>query len=253
MRGKNWQKPLPWLVVIALLALWEICVRAFNVPLYVLPGPIDVLSALADNFSTLLSHALVTSSEAVLGMLIALALGLLLGVLMDAFPVVRRCLYPILVVTQTVPMIVLAPILIIYLGFGMAPKILTVVLMCFFPVAVNFTDGMSQVGEGYVNLVRSYGASRAQIYALVKLPAALPPLFSGLRVAATYSISGAVVGEWIGSQSGLGYYLLRVKESYMLDKVFACVVVIIVLSLLMNGIVRLCQYIFLPFLRRAKG
>lgn len=253
MRGKNWQKPLPWLVVIALLALWEICVRAFNVPLYVLPGPIDVLSALADNFSTLLSHALVTSSEAVLGMLIALALGLLLGVLMDAFPVVRRCLYPILVVTQTVPMIVLAPILIIYLGFGMAPKILTVVLMCFFPVAVNFTDGMSQVGEGYVNLVRSYGASRAQIYALVKLPAALPPLFSGLRVAATYSISGAVVGEWIGSQSGLGYYLLRVKESYMLDKVFACVVVIIILSLLMNGIVRLCQYIFLPFLRRAKG
>ncbi len=253
MRGKNWQKPLPWLVVIALLALWEICVRAFNVPLYVLPGPIDVLSALADNFSTLLSHALVTSSEAVLGMLIALALGLLLGVLMDAFPVVRRCLYPILVVTQTVPMIVLAPILIIYLGFGMAPKILTVVLMCFFPVAVNFTDGMSQVGEGYVNLVRSYGASRAQIYALVKLPAALPPLFSGLRVAATYSISGAVVGEWIGSQSGLGYYLLRVKESYMLDRVFACVLVIIALSLLMNGIVRLCQYIFLPFLRRAKG
>lgn len=253
MRGKNWQKPLPWLVVIALLALWEICVRAFNVPLYVLPGPIDVLSALADNFSTLLSHALVTSSEAVLGMLIALALGLLLGVLMDAFPVVRRCLYPILVVTQTVPMIVLAPILIIYLGFGMAPKILTVVLMCFFPVAVNFTDGMSQVGEGYVNLVRSYGASRAQIYALVKLPAALPPLFSGLRVAATYSISGAVVGEWIGSQSGLGYYLLRVKESYMLDRVFACVLVIVALSLLMNGIVRLCQYIFLPFLRRAKG
>ena len=253
MRGKNWQKPLPWLVVIALLALWEICVRAFNVPLYVLPGPIDVLSALADNFSTLLSHALVTSSEAVLGMLIALALGLLLGVLMDAFPVVRRCLYPILVVTQTVPMIVLAPILIIYLGFGMAPKILTVVLMCFFPVAVNFTDGMSQVGEGYVNLVRSYGASRAQIYALVKLPAALPPLFSGLRVAATYSISGAVVGEWIGSQSGVGYYLRRVKESYMLDRVFACVLVIIALSLLMNGIVRLCQYIFLPFLRRAKG
>ena len=114
---------------------------------------------------------------------IALAFGLLLGVVMDAFPVVRRCVYPILVVTQTVPMIVLAPILIIYLGFGMAPKILTVVLMCFFPVAVNFTDGMSQVDRGYVDLVRSYGASRAQVYALVKLPAALPPLFSGLRVA----------------------------------------------------------------------
>ncbi|HIS04256.1 MAG TPA: ABC transporter permease [Candidatus Pullichristensenella avicola] len=253
MREKNWQKPLPWLVVIALLALWECCVRIFDVPLYVLPGPIDVLAALGENAATLFSHAMVTSMEAIAGMLIALALGLLLGVLMDAFPLVRRCVYPLLVVTQTVPMIVLAPILIIYLGFGVAPKILTVVLMCFFPVAVNFTDGMSQVGKGYVDLVRSYGASRAQVYALVKLPAALPPLFSGLRVAATYSISGAVVGEWIGSQSGLGYYLLRVKESYMLDRVFACVVVIVALSLLMNGIVRLCQYIFLPFLRRAKG
>lgn len=253
MRAKNWQKPLPWLVVAALLVLWEVCVRAFDVPLYVLPGPIDVIEALFADLGTLFPHALVTLSEAALGMVIALAFGLLLGVVMDAFPVVRRCVYPILVVTQTVPMIVLAPILIIYLGFGMAPKILTVVLMCFFPVAVNFTDGMSQVDSGYVDLVRSYGASRAQVYALVKLPAALPPLFSGLRVAATYSISGAVVGEWIGSQSGLGYYLLRVKESYMLDKVFACVVVIIVLSLLMNGIVRLCQYIFLPFLRRAKG
>ena len=253
MRAKDWQKLLPWLVVAALLVLWEGCVRGFDIPLYVLPGPIDVIDSLFTDFATLLSHALVTSSEAVLGMLIALAFGLLLGVAMDAFPVVRKCVYPILVVTQTVPMIVLAPILIIYLGFGMAPKILTVVLMCFFPIAVNFTDGMSQVDKGYVDLVRSYGASRAQIYALVKLPAALPPLFSGLRVAATYSISGAVVGEWIGSMSGLGYYILRVKESYMLDKVFACVVVIVILSLLMNGIVRLCQYIFLPFLRRAKG
>ena len=186
-------------------------------------------------------------------MVIALAFGLLLGVVMDAFPVVRRCVYPILVVTQTVPMIVLAPILIIYMGFGMAPKILTVVLMCFFPIAVNFTDGMAQTGKGYVDLVRSYGATRAQVYALVKLPAALPSLFSGLRVAATYSISGAVVGEWIGAQSGLGYYLLRVKNSYMLDKVFACVVVIIVLSLLLNLAMKLLERIIFPHVQRRRN
>ena len=123
MRAKNWQKPLPWLVVAALLVLWEVCVRAFDVPLYVLPGPIDVIEALFADVGTLFPHALVTLSEAALGMVIALAFGLLLGVVMDAFPVVRRCVYPILVVTQTVPMIVLAPILIIYLGFGMAPGI----------------------------------------------------------------------------------------------------------------------------------
>ena len=243
----------PVLVAIGVIVLWEACVRIFDVPLYILPAPTKILEALAENRSELAMHTLVTLEEAVIGLVIALAFAMLTAILMDLSKTFRHSVYPHLVVTQTVPMIVLAPILIIYLGFGMAPKILTVVLMCFFPVAVNFTDGMSQVDRGYVDLVRSYGASRVQVYALVKLPAALPPLFSGLRVAATYSISGAVVGEWIGSQSGLGYYLLRVKESYMLDKVFACVVVIIVLSLLMNGIVRLCQYIFLPFLRRAKG
>ena len=136
--------------------------------------------------------------------------------------------------TQTVPMIVMAPILIIYMGFGMAPKILTVVLMCFFPVAVSFADGLQRVDEEYVHLVRSYGADR-------------------WKVAATYSISGAVVGEWLGSQKGLGYYLLRVKNSYMLDKVFACVVVIILLSLAMNGLIRVIAMVSMPYERNKRS
>ena len=169
--------------------------------------------------------------------------------MMDCFPLMRQGIYPILVVTQTVPMIVMAPILIIYMGFGIGPKILTVVLMCFFPVAVSFSDGLAQVDEEYVNLVRSYGAGRFMAYRLVKIPASVPALLSGLKVAATYSISGAVVGEWIGAQKGLGYYLLRVKNSYMLDRVFACVVVIILLSLCMNGLIRLYQFKAVPYLR----
>ena len=136
------------------------------------------------------------------------------------------------------------------MGFGIGPKILTVVLMCFFPVAVSFSDGLAQVDEEYVNLVRSYGAGRFQAYRLVKIPAAVPSLLSGLKVAATYSISGAVVGEWIGATQGLGYYLLRVKNSYMLDRVFACVAVIILLSLAMNGLIRLYQYLAFPYMRR---
>ena len=145
-------------------------------------------------------------------------------------------------------MIVLAPILILYLGFGLTPKILTVVLMCFFPVAVSFADGMGQVDAAYVNLVRSYGGNRLQVYTQVKIPYALPSLLSGLKVAATYSISGAVVGEWIASQAGLGYYLLRVKNSYALDKMFACVVLIILLSLIMNGLIRLLGRALMPYL-----
>lgn len=240
------KKSLPALLILALLAAWEVCVHVLSVPLYVLPAPSQVLLALIDDAGTLARHAGVSMAEALLGMGISLALSLVLGILMDAFPTFKRCVYPILVVTQTVPMIVLAPIFIIYMGFGLAPKILTVTMMCFFPIAVSFADGMAQVDAGYVNLLRAYGASRLQLYTLAKMPASLPSLLSGLKVAATYSVSGAVVGEWIASQEGLGYYLLRVKNNYMLDKVFACVLVIILLSLAMNALIRLLQRLLAP-------
>lgn len=246
------QQLIPAAFILTLLVIWEAVVRIFHIPLYVLPSPVQVVQTLAAEAGTLWGHALITTMEAVVGIAIALMLAIILGVAMDRFPVVRQGLYPVLVVTQTVPMIVLAPILIIYMGFGAAPKILTVVLMCFFPVAVSFSDGLSQVDEEYVHLVRSYGTGKWGAYRLVKIPAAIPALLSGLKVAATYSISGAVVGEWIGSQRGLGYYLLRVKNGYMLDKVFACVLVIIFLSLCMNGVIRLYGYVALPYLHKSQ-
>ena len=252
MIKKHSDKVIPAVFIGALLLIWELCVRIFRIPLYVLPSPVSVVQALIEERVGLWGHAVVTTEEALIGIGIALVLSLALGVLMDCFPAVRQGLYPILVVTQTVPMIVMAPILIIYMGFGMLPKIFTVVLMCFFPVAVSFVDGLGRVDSEYVHLVRSYGAGKWTAYKLVKIPAAIPALLSGLKVSATYSISGAVVGEWIGSQQGLGYYLLRVKNSYMLDKVFACVVVIIALSLCMNGIIRLMSFVLLPYERRKR-
>ncbi len=244
--GKNL---MPAVFMGAALILWEAAVLGFHIPMYVLPSPVQVLRALFEERGTLAVHGGITVAEALTGIGISLGLAVILGVVMDCFPFMRRGIYPILVVTQTVPMIVMAPILIIYMGFGIGPKILTVVLMCFFPVAVSFSDGLAQVDEEYVNLVRSYGAGKWMAYRLVKIPASVPALLSGLKVAATYSISGAVVGEWIGAQKGLGYYLLRVKNGYMLDKVFACVAVIIFLSLCMNGLIRLYQYKMLPYLR----
>lgn len=246
-------KMIPAVLILVLLVIWEAAVDLLHIPLYVLPSPLEVVKALFTEGTELFSHGLTTVGEGLLGILIASALSLVLGISMDWFPAVRKGLYPILVVTQTVPMIVMVPILIIYMGFGMAPKILTVVLMCFFPVAVSFADGLQRVDEEYVHLVRSYGADRWKAYCLVKIPAALPELFSGLKVAATYSISGAVVGEWLGSQKGLGYYLLRVKNSYMLDKVFACVVVIILLSLAMNGLIRVIAKVSMPYERNKRS
>lgn len=183
------KKSLPVVLICALLLLWEACVRMLHVPLYVLPAPTKVIAALIGDIPTLARHAFISLAEALLGMGISLVLALVLGVLMDAFPTFKRCVYPILVITQTVPMIVLAPIFIIYMGFGLAPKILTVTMMCFFPIAVSFADGMAEVDAGYVNLLRTYGASRLQLYTLAKMPASLPSLLSGLKVAATYSVS----------------------------------------------------------------
>ncbi|MGI6730699.1 MAG: ABC transporter permease [Anaerovoracaceae bacterium] len=247
---KTMKIALPAGTILFLLFVWEFFVRLTNTPLYILPAPSKVLLTLVEEAPTLWQHSIVTLSETVAGLLIALVLAMILAILMDAFGLFRLAIYPLLVVSQTIPVIVLAPLFIIYLGFGMAPKILTVVLMCFFPIVISFADGMAQLDTNQVNLVRSFGAGWAQVYRLVKIPGAAPSLFSGLKVAATYSVTGAVVGEWLSSDSGLGYYMLRVKNAFMLDKVFACVLVIIFLSLIMNGVVRVLHYALFPHLRQ---
>lgn len=247
---KEMERWVPMIVIFSIILMWELVVRIGEIPLYVLPGPSQILKALVTDYIGLSQHALVTLVEALSGIMIALILGLLLGIGMDAFPLLKKSIYPILVVTQTVPMVVLSPIFIIYLGFGIVPKILIVVLMCFFPIVISFSDQMSQLNQSFTYLIKSYGGGEKHIYLLAKIPAALPALFSGLKVAATYSIGGAVVGEWIASQSGLGYYLIRVKNAYMLDKVFACVVVIIVLSLGMNVLVSGCEKLLVRQVRR---
>lgn len=249
---KKISKGAPFIVIIALLAAWELIVRIGRIPLYVLPAPSKMLAALIGDFPALLGHAGVTVMEALIGMGISFVIAVAIGIVLDALPTVKKCVYPILVVTQTVPVIVLAPIFIIYLGFGYTPKILTVVLMCFFPIVVSFSDGLGQVDAGYGNLVRTYGGSAWQLYRIVKLPSAMISLLSGLKVAATYSISGAVVGEWIASKSGLGYYLIRAKNNYVMDKVFACVLMIVLLSLLMNGLIKLFEYAALPMNRKKR-
>lgn len=238
--------------MVVIIALWEFFVRITQTPLYILPAPSKVIATLISEGPTLWGHSVITLQETFLGLGIAIVLSFVLSILMDSFQGFKLATYPILVVSQTVPVIVLAPIFIIYMGFGIGPKILTVVLMCFFPIAVSLTDGMAQANRDQINLVRSFGANKLQVYTFVKLPAAMSSVFSGLKVAATYSITGAVVGEWLSSDSGLGYYMIRVKNGFMLDKVFACILVIVFLSLMMNGIVKVLSLILLPYERREK-
>ena len=223
----NWGLPL--LTALVTLGIWEGAVRLFDISLYILPAPSDVLMAVIENFQELMYHASVTLSEALIGLGLSALLAIILAILMDLSRTFKRCIFPHLVVTQTVPVMVLGPLFAIWLGFGMAPKILMVIFMCFFPIAISFTEALAQCDEEQISLLKSFGASTVQIYRMVKIPSAASALFSGLQVSATYCIGGAIVGEWLSAAAGLGYYMIRVKNGYMLDKVFACVVVIIVL------------------------
>ncbi len=251
-RALRWVLPL--LLLALILVAWELWVRLTGTAAYIMPAPSRVGLTFVRELPILLYHARVTLTETLVGLLLATLLSVCIAVLMDAFATVRRALYPILVATQTLPVIVLAPVFIIYLGFGLAPKVLIVVLMCFFPITISFADAMAAQDSRRVNLLRAMGASKWQIYRLVKMPGALPAFFSGLAVAATYSMSGAVVGEWLSSSAGLGYYMLRVKNGYMLDKVFASVLMVALLSLALTALVRMVSHLAVkpPKKRRRK-
>lgn len=237
---------LPIGLFILIIIIWEAYVRISNTPIYILPAPSAIITALINDLSKILSHSVVTMSETLIGMVIAIILAIAGALFMDRFGILRNALYPLLVVSQAIPIIVLAPIFIIYLGFGMAPKILTVVLMCFFPIIVTYTDGLDRVDTRLINLAKSYGAGTAKVYTQIKMPASTGSLISGIKIAATYSVTGAVVGEWLSSDKGLGYYMLITKNGYMLDKMFASILMVVILSLLMNGLVRLLKSAIKP-------
>ena len=216
------------------------------VPAYMLPSPIDVVKAFADNFSIMMKQAAVTLQETLYGLLIGIAIAFVIASLMDRFTIINKALYPVLVVTQTIPTIAIAPLLVLWMGFGMAPKITLVVITTFFPIAIGLLNGFQSVDEDAINLMRSMGARRLQIFRIIKLPNATASFFSGLRISAAYAVVGAVVSEWLGGFEGLGVYMTRVKKAYAFDKMFAVIVFISAISLVLMGIVVLLEKISMP-------
>lgn len=214
-----------------------------------LPSPYDVVKAFIDNFSVMMKQASVTLQEACYGLLIGVALAFIVATLMDRFSFLHKAIYPILVITQTIPTIAIAPLLVLWMGFGMAPKITLVVLTTFFPIAVGLLGGFAGADEDAINLMRAMGANRYQIFKYVKLPNAMPSFFSGLRVSASYSVVGAVISEWLGGFEGLGVYMTRVKKAYAFDKMFAVIVFISIISLLLMALVNLPEKTVMPWKR----
>jgi len=235
------------LVIVLLLAVWEIAVRVTGLPVWFLPPPSLVFIALAQMWPQLLTQSLYTVAEALSGLLAAVLVALVLASLMALSPRVRRGVYPLLVFSQTVPIITIAPLIAIWFGFGIMPKMVVVTLVCFFPVAVSVIEGMQAADAEMLKLLRVMGASRWQMIRLVQIPAALPSFFAGLKIAGTYAVMGAVIGEWLGAEKGLGLFMTTASRAYRADVVFAAIVVISLISLTLFALIELLSRLSIPW------
>ncbi|MGE5390131.1 MAG: ABC transporter permease [Deltaproteobacteria bacterium] len=237
----------PWLAFIILLAGWEAGVRIWSVPLWILPAPSQVLRMTLSSLPLLLGHTVVTLEEAILGFAASVALAFLLVFCFNLMPWLRQALYPLLVVSQTIPLITLAVLFTIWFGWGLLPKVLVVILVCFFPIVISLIKGIDGVHPEMIDLFRSMGASRLKIWTMVQFPLALPSFFAGLRISATYSIMAAVIGEWMGSQQGLGFYMTLLQKNFSVDGVLSAVLIICLLSLLLVKTVDFLEYVLVPW------
>ena len=245
-------RALPPLVALALvLAVWELVLRLGHPGPLVLPTPGTVARALHEDAGTLARAAAVTAEEALAGFAGGALLGLLLAIATAESALVRRGLYPLLVTTQAIPPIALATPLAIWLGYGLWPKVIVAALLVFFPVFVNAHAGLTQLEPGLERMLGSLGASRLQLLRVARLPAALPLVLAALRLGATYAVIGAVFGEWVGADDGLGIYLLQANGRLQTDRVLAAVLVLAALGLIAFGLVALAERALTPSRRRA--
>ena len=228
------------MIPLALIALWQGGVSAGLLPAFILPGPLDVAATLWADRALLLTHSLVTLEEVAYGFAIGALLGMGAGILMMVSPVVRLNLRPVLNASQAIPVFVLAPILTLWFGYGLAPKVIMTILLVFFPIASGLLDGMLSTPQQSLDMARIAKASRWRELIWLRLPHALPQLAASIRIAITYAPTGAVIGEWIGASKGLGYLMLMANARSRIALMFAALVVIVAMTLLLH---RLADYL----------
>ena len=240
-------------LTVALLVAWELIVRLGHVPEYLLPAPTQILADLKTDWVILWPAMLVTLKEVVIGFVIATVAGVGLAVVLHLYGPLRRALYPILIGSQTIPIVVLAPILVILFGYGILPKLVIVALICFFPIVVNGIDGLRAVDDDFIRMMYTLDATRWGIFRRVEFPGALPSFFSGMRIAATFAAIGAVFGEWSGSNAGLGYVMLEATPNLLTARIFAAILMLTVISLVLFGLVSLLERIAVPWAPRRES
>lgn len=255
-RGAPWRTLagvlLPALVIVLLIAGWEIGVRIEGTPRWFLPKPSDVGRELVDSHALLWRHTVTTLQEMLVGLALAFVLGITLAIVIAGSRVAERALYPLVIASQAVPIIALAPILLVWFGYGLTPKVIVVVLTCFFPIVVATVSGLQAVDTDAIALLRTMGAGRWQIMRIVRIPSALPSLLAGTRIAAAWSVIGAIVGEWVGASAGLGYLMTRSASQFQTPRLYAAVVIAAALGIGLFALVSLVERFALPWQTHAR-
>lgn len=239
----------PIVLLAGLVALWEFAVRSASVSAAILPPPSRIADGAWGDRGALWDATLVTFQETALGLVIALGLAVVIAFAIDGVAWVRRSLYPLLIASQTIPIIAIAPLMVIWFGLGLTPKVLLVALYTFFPIVVGLIRGLAATDPAAVRLLRSMGARDVRLMRHLRVPAALPSLFTGLRIAATYAVVAAVIAEYVGAVDGLGIYMLKAKNTFETDLVFAGVGVTVVLTLALFALVIVIERIAAPWVR----
>ncbi|GAA4553488.1 ABC transporter permease [Pseudonocardia xishanensis] len=245
------RRVLPPVVVVAvLLAAWQLAASLFALAPQVLPSPLRVVEQGWANREALWDNTLPTLQVTAVGFGVSLAVAWVLAVVVDFSPWLRRALLPLMVASQTLPIIAIAPLMILWFGFGLLPKVLVIALVTFFPVAVGLVEGFARTDREASNLLRSMGASRWAEFRYVRLPGAMPSFFTALRIAITYAVTGAIFAEYVGARSGLGIYMNQQKNSFRTDLVLAAVGVSALVTLALFALTFLVQRLVAPWVRR---
>lgn len=247
---KGWR---PVLVIILLLIFWEAAGRFFEIPSWLLPVPTQIWSEAIHGSMHYTGHILSTIKLSLTGYFLGISVGLTVAIILFRLPSVQDALYPLLILSQNIPIIVLAPLLVIWFGFGMMPKIIVIVLVCFFPVTIAALDGFRQTDRDLYHYMKMTGASNKQIFWKLQWPYALPSIFSGLKIAGTYSVMGAVISEWLGANKGIGVYMTLASSSFKTDRVFVAIMLIMILSLSFFALIAFVEKLVLKWQHQEGG
>ncbi|MDN5843936.1 MAG: ABC transporter permease [Alcaligenaceae bacterium] len=237
----------PFILVVVMLVLWDLAIRLFNIPPYLIPPPGKVVGQLIEQWPMLLQQSYFTTEATFWGFILSIVVGVPMAMVIAYSRTVESFVYPLLVFSQSIPKVAIAPLFVVWFGFGIMPKIVTAFLLGFFPIIVATVMGFKSVESDMLDLARSMGASRLQTFLKISLPQALPAMFSGLKVSVTLAVVGAVVGEFVGSNSGIGYVLQVANGNFDLPLMFAGLVLLSVIGVLLFAIVDLIERLMIPW------